>query len=64
VGRGERIVRSVTGLSMIACGVFGLEATALGRGLIWVGVATILTGVFGFCPMCVAVGRKVAKEQP
>lgn len=58
----ERVVRTLAGGLMIACGAFGFELGPLARGLMVAGAITILTGVFGLCPACAVVGRKLAGE--
>lgn len=54
----ERALRVLTGVAMIACGLIGLPATMIGYVLAGLGVATLLTGFVGFCPMCAMVGRR------
>ena len=61
----ERAMRAVGGAVMIAYGLFGIPGLpgmpgALAGYLIaGTGVVAILTGFFGFCPMCAMVGRKL-----
>ena len=63
VGALERMARAVAGGLMIACGLFGpMIPQTLGGGLIAAGVLTVLTGMFGFCPACAAIGRKPVEE--
>jgi hypothetical protein len=50
----ERAMRSVGGVVMIAYGLFGMPGLPAGTGAV-----AILTGFFGFCPMCAMVGRKL-----
>ena len=59
VARWERVVRVVAGVAMILCGFLGLQGLAIGYGIAGVGVVTLLTGFFGFCPMCALVGRRL-----
>jgi Protein of unknown function (DUF2892) len=55
----ERTVRVVAGITMIACGLFGLKGTSIGYLLAVSGVVTALTGFVGFCPMCALAGRSL-----
>ena len=67
----ERVMRSVGGVVMIAYGLFGMPGLPGMPGLLstpgamagyliaGTGVVAILTGFFGFCPMCAMVGRKL-----
>ena len=56
----ERGLRVVAGLLMIACGLIGLTGLLVGYLVAAAGVTTLLTGFFGFCPMCAMVGRKLS----
>jgi hypothetical protein len=61
----ERAMRSVGGVVMIAYGFFGMPellsmpGTMAGYLIAGTGAVAILTGFFGFCPMCAMVGRKL-----
>jgi hypothetical protein len=61
----ERAMRSVGGVVMIAYGLFGMPGlpgmpgTMAGYLIAGTGAVAILTGFFGFCPMCAMVGRKL-----
>jgi len=61
----ERAMRSVGGVVMIAYGLFGMPGlpgmpgAMAGYLIAGTGVVAILTGFFGFCPMCAMVGRKL-----
>jgi hypothetical protein len=61
----ERVMRSVGGVVMIAYGLFGMpglpgmSGAMAGYLIAGTGVVAILTGFFGFCPMCAMVGRKL-----
>ncbi len=67
----ERAMRSVGGVVVTAYGLFGMpgllsmpglpgmSGTAAGYLIAGTGVVAILTGFFGFCPMCAMVGRKL-----
>jgi hypothetical protein len=43
----------------IAYGLFGMPGTMAGYLIAGTGAVAILTGFFGFCPMCAMVGRKL-----
>jgi hypothetical protein len=55
----ERVLRAIAGLAMIACGLLGLKGLPIGYLLAGSGVVTMLTGFFGFCPMCALAGRRL-----
>lgn len=57
----ERILRVAMGLMALAYAVmnWGTSGVAVGSGLMAVVLA--MTGLFGFCPMCAMVGRKLDK---
>ena len=61
----ERAMRSVGGVVMIAYGLFGMPglpgmpSTMAGYLIAGTGAVAILTGFFGFCPMCAMVGRRL-----
>jgi len=61
----ERAMRSVGGVVMIAYGLFGMPGlpgtpgAMAGYLIAGTGAVTILTGFFGFCPMCAMVGRRL-----
>ena len=59
VGPKERWVRAVSGALMAACGLVVLGVTPLGLLAVCAGVVTALTGLFGFCPACAMVGRRL-----
>jgi uncharacterized membrane protein HdeD (DUF308 family) len=52
VPNGKRLVRVIAGGAMIGCGLLGLPGMALGYFISVVGAFTVLTGFFGYCPMC------------
>ena len=54
----EQGVRSIAGIAMIACGLWGLPGLALGYLVAGAGAITLLTGFVGYCPACAAIGRK------
>jgi Protein of unknown function (DUF2892) len=55
----ERAVRVVAGLVLIAWGLLAFPAAPLGDAIAASGVTAMITGFFGFCPMCAMVGRKL-----
>lgn len=55
----ERAIRVVGGAAMIAYGLLGIQGMPIGYLVAGAGAVTILTGFFGFCPMCAMVGRKL-----
>jgi hypothetical protein len=55
----ERALRTVGGVGMIAYGLFGMPGTTAGYVIAGAGAIAILTGFFGFCPMCAMVGRRL-----
>ena len=59
----EAVARIVTGIVMLLCGIFGLKASSLGIVLAVAGGVSILTGLFGYCPMCAIAGRKTMSDQ-
>ena len=65
---GERAMRSVGGVVMIAYGLLGLlgmpgllsmPGTMAGYVIAGTGAVAVLTGSIGFCPMCAMVGRRL-----
>lgn len=60
----ERAIRLILGIGLILAGMMFFKGGLLG---LWgavsaaSGVASILTGFFGFCPACAMVGRKLDK---
>ena len=52
----ERAMRVIAGIAMIAWGLLGFPGMPLGYVIASGGVVAILTGFFGFCPMCAMVG--------
>ena len=55
----ERAMRTIGGAVMIAYGQFGMPGTMAGYLIAGTGAVAILTGSFGFCPMCAMVGRRL-----
>jgi hypothetical protein len=52
-------MRTIGGVVMIAYGLFGMPGTMAGYLIAGTGAVAILTGSFGFCPMCALVGRRL-----
>jgi Protein of unknown function (DUF2892) len=52
-------MRPIAGVAVVALGLLGFPGTPLGYVLAGSGAIAILTGFFGFCPMCAMVGRKL-----
>lgn len=57
----ERVLRVITSLVAIGFAYESWGVTGLGVGLGIVGAMLTFTGLFGFCPMCALVGRKLDK---
>ncbi|MFO1111489.1 MAG: DUF2892 domain-containing protein [Bradyrhizobium sp.] len=55
----ERALRVIAGLALIAWGLIAYSAIPLGYVLAAGGATAILTGFFGFCPMCALAGRRL-----
>ncbi|MCX7173583.1 MAG: DUF2892 domain-containing protein [Proteobacteria bacterium] len=58
----ERVLRVVMGMMALAFAAmnWGVSGLAVGMGIM--GAMLAMTGLFGFCPMCAMVGRKLEKE--
>jgi hypothetical protein len=54
----EQITRFLAGAAMVACGMIGLAGNPVGYLVAGVGVGTMLTGLFGYCPACAMAGVK------
>jgi hypothetical protein len=54
----ERLLRGATGAAVVIYALLALEGT-----LAWLAVAAaavlLLSGIFGFCPACAMVGRRL-----
>ena len=48
----ERAARVLGGAAMVACGFVGFPGMPIGYLIDSAGVVTVMTGFFGFCPMC------------
>lgn len=55
----ERAVRTIAGVAMIGFGLSGLPGAMAGYLIAGTGAIALLSGFFGFCPMCAMVGRKL-----
>ena len=61
----ERAVRTIAGAAMIGYGLIGLPGllsmpgAMAGYLIAGTGAIALLSGFFGFCPMCAMVGRKL-----
>lgn len=58
----ERVLRLIAGIAVIAWAVLNLDGVAA-----WIVAASAagicLSGIFGFCPMCAMVGRRLDKNK-
>lgn len=56
----ERLLRGVAGAALVIYALAALEGTAA-----WLSIAAaagmVLSGLFGFCPACAMVGRRLDK---
>jgi len=61
----ERAMRTIGGVVMVAYGLLGMPGlpsmpgTMAGYVIAGTGAVALLTGFFGFCPMCAMVGRRL-----
>lgn len=62
VPNGERVLRVAAGLLVVAIGLLGVGGMA---GLLLAASAggIVASGLFGFCPMCAMVGRRLDKAK-
>ena len=44
---------------MLVCGLIALKGLPIGYLIAGAGAVTIMTGFFGFCPICATAGRKL-----
>ncbi len=58
----ERAVRVLAGFALVAFGLVGMRGTPLGYVLAASGAVAVLTGFFGFCPMCALAGRRIQQN--
>ena len=59
----ERMLRVVLGLVAFGFSYQSWGVTGLGVGLGIMGAMLAFTGLFGFCPLCAMVGRKLDKAK-
>jgi hypothetical protein len=64
VGSMEAWGRVLLGALIVAGSLMQLGTTPLGLALAASGVFTALTGLFGYCPACAMVGRKLPQDGP
>lgn len=57
--RWEQIFRLAVGAAMAIYGVFAMPGAVMDYLVIATGAFVALTGLFGFCPACAMVGRKL-----
>jgi len=55
----ERAVRVLGGAAIIARGLLAYPGMPMGYVIAGAGVVLLMTGFFGFCPMCAMVGRRL-----
>ena len=55
----ERAARMIGGVAMMAWGLSGMSGTMAGYVIAGAGAVAMLSGTFGFCPMCAMVGRRL-----
>ena len=55
----ESVARVAVGAAMVAVGLLGIQGRMLAGLVAATGAVFVLTGLFGWCPMCAMVGRKL-----
>jgi hypothetical protein len=60
----EQVARIVVGVGMIAGGLLAFPSSIVGYLVAASGLSLGLTGLFGFCPACALVGRKLDSSNP
>ena len=58
----ERVARIIMGLMALGFAVMNWGGSPLAIGAGVMGAVLSMTGLFGFCPMCAMVGRKLDKR--
>lgn len=58
----ERVLRILIGIASLGFAImsWGSSTLAVGAGI--AGAMMAMTGLFGFCPMCAMMGRKLTKK--
>jgi len=56
---GERIIRVIMGMLGLAYAGMNWGGSSLAIGIGLMAAMLAMTGLFGFCPMCAMVGRKL-----
>lgn len=62
VGSKEGWGRMLLGALIVAGSLMQMGTTPLGLATAAIGVITALTGLFGYCPACAMVGRKLPRD--
>jgi hypothetical protein len=55
----ESVARILIGGALVTFGLLAIKSLVLGRVMVVVGSVGLVTGLFGFCPMCAMIGRKL-----
>ncbi|MEO8018031.1 MAG: DUF2892 domain-containing protein [Pseudomonadota bacterium] len=58
----ERALRVLVGLALMALAIFVIGRSPLGYALGASGIIAMLTGFFGFCPLCALAGRRLGSD--
>lgn len=56
----ERLLRLLVGAALVGWGVLGLHGWMSGIAILS-SIGLVLSGIFGFCPACAMVGRRLKK---
>ena len=59
----ERISRSLAGIGLIVLAAMASWGTAVGWVLAASGTIALLTGFWGFCPICAMAGRRAPADK-
>lgn len=59
----ERWLRGVMGVALLIAPIAYLGWSPLGIALGVMGAMGVMTGLFGYCPMCAMVGRKLDSKK-
>lgn len=57
----ERVMRIMLGAVCIGFGIMNWGVSSLAVAVFLTGATLALTGLFGFCPACALIGRKIDK---